>query len=74
MPKGYDPTTPGIERYADLLRLKSFVVTANIDLTKKAPDDLAGTIVSTFATATPLDDWLRAAIRAPGPAEAKSAV
>ncbi len=63
LPKGYDPKTPGIDAYADLLRLKSFVVAANIDLSRNPPQDLAGTIASTFAAATPLDDWLRAAIR-----------
>ncbi len=63
LPKGYDPKTPGIDAYADLLRLKSFVVAANFDLSGNPPEDLVGTIVSTFAAATPLDDWLRAAIR-----------
>jgi uncharacterized protein (TIGR02453 family) len=70
LPKGYDPATPGIERYADLLRLKSFVVQANIDLTKRAnasaTKDLAGTIVTTFSAATPLDNWLRAAVAIKG--------
>jgi uncharacterized protein (TIGR02453 family) len=68
LPKGYDPKTPGIERYAELLRLKSFVATTDIDLTKKAnakaARDLAGTIVATLAAATPLDDWLRRAVAA----------
>jgi len=66
LPKGYDPSTPGIERYAEFLRLKSFVVASDIALTKKAnakaAKDLATTIVTTFAAATPLDDWLRAGL------------
>jgi uncharacterized protein (TIGR02453 family) len=68
LPKGYDPATPGIDRYADHLRLKSFVVGRDIDLTAKenaaAADDVASTIVGTFAAAVPLNNWLRAARKA----------
>jgi uncharacterized protein (TIGR02453 family) len=67
LPKGFDATTPGIERYADLLRLKSFVVQHDRDLTKKseakAAAALATTIVETFAAAVPLNEWLRRAMR-----------
>ena len=66
LPKGFDPKTPGIERYADLLRLKSFVVTSDLDLAKKANAKAAAalstTIADTFAAAVPLDDWLRRAL------------
>ena len=66
LPKGYDPAMPGIERFGDLLRLKSFVVTADLDLTAtanaKAADALAPTIVTAFAAAVPLNDWLRRAV------------
>ena len=66
LPKGFDPKTPGIERYADLLRLKSIVATTDIDLTTKVgtmqANDLVGTIVSTLSAATPLDNWLRKAV------------
>ena len=67
LPKGYDPATPGIDRFGDLLRLKSFVVGRDVDLTAKesaaAAGDLAATIVSTFTAAVPLNDWLRSARR-----------
>ena len=68
LPKGFDPKTPGIERYADLLRLKSFVVTSDLDLSKKAnakaANALSTTIVDTLSAAVPLDDWLRRALSA----------
>jgi len=68
LPKGYDPAMLGIDRFGDLLRLKSFVVGRDIDLTAKsnaaAAGDLAATIVDTFAAAVPLNDWLRSARRA----------
>jgi uncharacterized protein (TIGR02453 family) len=67
LPKGFDPETPGIERYGEWLRLKSFVVTTDIDLTKKANakarDALATTIVTTLSAAVPLNDWLRKALK-----------
>ena len=66
LPKGYDPKTPGIEKYAELLRLKSFVASADHDLVTDADaaGALAETIVETFAAAVPLNDWLRNAMRA----------
>lgn len=67
LPKGYDPATPGIERYADLLRHKSFVVETNVNLGVKSQareaDALVATIVDRFAAAVPLNDWLRKAPR-----------
>lgn len=66
LPKGYDPAMPDIDRFADLLRLKSFVVGRDIDLTADAAAtaDLATAIVDTFAAAVPLNTWLRGARRA----------
>ncbi len=68
LPKGYDPKTmPGIGKYAELLRLKSFVVGVDRDLSKKSEAKAAGalaeTIVETFAAAVPLNEWLRSAMR-----------
>lgn len=67
LPKGYDPATPGIERYGEWLRLKSFVVSTNINLGVKSQakeaDALVSTIVDRFAAAIPLNDWLRKAPR-----------
>ena len=67
LPKGFDPETPDIARFGEWLRLKSFVVSTDIDLTKKsAPkssDALASTIVSTLAASVPLNEWLRAGLR-----------
>ena len=68
LPKGYDPAMPGIDRFGELLRLKSFVVGRDIDLTARVnaavAADLAKTIVDTFAAAVPLNAWLRAARKA----------
>jgi uncharacterized protein (TIGR02453 family) len=65
LPKGFDPGMPDIDRIGDLLRLKSFVVTADLDLTKpanaKAANDLPHTVATTLAAAVPLNDWLRTA-------------
>ena len=65
LPKGYDPATPGIEKYADLLRSKSFVVSTDVNLGVKSPakaaDALTATIVDHFAAAVPLNAWLREA-------------
>ncbi len=72
LPKGYDPAMPGIDRFGDLLRLKSFVVSTEVDLTAKANAKVAqalGTaIVATFAAAVPLNTWLRAAVASAAPA------
>lgn len=66
LPKGFDLKLPGIERFGDLLRLKSFVVSANVDLTAKAnaklAADLPATIAAAFAAAVPLNEWLRKAL------------
>ena len=66
LPKGYDPATPGIERFGDFVRLKSFVVSGDIDLASNPTvvDALADTIVSRFAAAVPLNAWIRGAMRA----------
>jgi uncharacterized protein (TIGR02453 family) len=68
LPKGYAPDMPGIEHFGEWLRLKSFVVGTDIDLTKKsnakARDALASTIVTTFSAAVPLNDWLRRGLTA----------
>ena len=65
LPKGFDADMPDIDRIGDLLRLKSFIVTADLDLTAaahaKAARDLSQTIASTLSAAVPLNDWLRAA-------------
>ena len=65
LPKGFDPDMDDIDRVGDLLRLKSYVVSANLDLAAranaKAARDLAQTIATTLAAAVPLNDWLRAA-------------
>ncbi len=65
LPKGFDADMPGIERIGELLRLKSFVVTNDLDLTApadvKAARDLPQLIATTLAAAVPLNDWLRAA-------------
>ena len=54
---------PDIDRIGELLRLKSFVVTADFDLTThaKAARDLPQLIATTLAAAVPLNAWLRAA-------------
>lgn len=69
LPKGFDADLPHIDRVAGLLRLKSYVVTADLDLTDpanaKAAQDLAQTIATTLAAAVPLNDWLRRAPAAP---------
>ncbi len=65
LPKGFDADAPDIERIGGLLRLKSYVVSADLDLTAttnaKAARDLSQTIATTLAAAVPLNDWLRAA-------------
>ena len=63
LPKGFDANMPDIDRIGELLRLKSFVVTADIDLTAhaKAARDLPQLIATTLAAAVPLNAWLRAA-------------
>ena len=66
LPKGYDPERADVQKAGELLRLKSFVVSADVDLTAEAGaadgEALAGTIVRIFAAAVPLNDWLRAAL------------
>ena len=67
LPKGFDAEMPDIDRFGDWLRLKSYVVSTDVQLLDRAnaaaADDLAGTIVDTFAAAVPLNTWLRAAQR-----------
>ena len=67
LPKGFDPDMPGIERFGESLKLKSFVASTDVHLADranaKAADDLPGTIVSTLSAAAPLNDWLRAGLR-----------
>ena len=64
LPKGFDAGMPDLERIGELLRLKSFIVTADLDLTgaanAKAARDLSQTIATTLSAAVPLNDWLRA--------------
>jgi uncharacterized protein (TIGR02453 family) len=66
LPKGFDPKAPGVEKWGDWVRNKSFVVSFDIDLTKKANAKFAASlgpsIAQTLAVATPLDDWLRDAV------------
>lgn len=57
-PKGYDPDMPHI----DVIRLKSFVVRTGMDLTKRAPKDLAKEIATNFEAMYPLVSWLRGAL------------
>lgn len=68
LPKGYDPKAPGVERYADFVRNKSFVVTTDRDLTSPAEAAtvaaLGSTIAATLAAATPLNAWIREALSA----------
>ena len=65
LPKGFDANDPGIERVGELLRLKSFVVGADLNLMAKknvkAARDLPHTIATTLSAAVSLNDWLRAA-------------
>jgi uncharacterized protein (DUF2461 family) len=65
LPKGFDAALPEVEAAFDLLRQKSFVVGADIDLTArgsaKAARDLADTVANLFSAAAPLNDWLRRA-------------
>ena len=66
LPKGFDADMPGIERFGDTLRLKSFVVGADRDLMAKpnaGGEDLAQSIVATFAAAVPFNDWLRRGLK-----------
>lgn len=67
LPKGFDPTMPGIERFGESLKLKSFIVTTDLDLSTSARstagDALAPTIVETFTAAVPLNEWIRAGLR-----------
>lgn len=65
LPKGYDADMPDIERFGETLRLKSFVVGRDVDVITDGEviEDLAATLVSTFAAASPLNQWLRAGIR-----------
>ncbi len=77
LPKGFDADLRDIDCdidwVGDLLRLKSYVVTADLDLTApanaKAARDLPQTIATTLAAAVPLNDWLRAA---PAPTSASA--
>jgi len=65
LPKGFDANDPVVERVGDLLRLKSFVASSDIDLvaTGHAKDStgLATLIADRLAAATPLNDWIRSA-------------
>ena len=68
LPKGFDADTPGIAPLVETLKLKSYVVSHNVALAKKSNASLARelpeTIARTFAAATPLNTWLRAALAA----------
>ncbi len=69
LPKGFDADLPGIERFGESLRLKSFAVGVDRDLTKTMQagnEALAKSIVTTFAAAVPLVDWLRRGRARPG--------
>jgi uncharacterized protein (TIGR02453 family) len=65
LPKGFDADDPEVERVGDLLRLKSFVASSDLDLvaTGHAQDsiELSALIADRLAAATPLNDWLRRA-------------
>ena len=66
LPKGFDADMPGIERFGETLRLKSFVVGVDRDLMAKpnaGGGDLAKSIVTTFAAAVPFNDWLRRGLK-----------
>ena len=66
LPKGFDPEMLDLDAVGDHLRLKSFVVTTDLDLTTMpalaASPTLAAAIVERLRAAVPLNDWLRAAI------------
>jgi uncharacterized protein (TIGR02453 family) len=64
LPKGYDPEMPGIERFGESLKLKSFVVSANFELGTGSHPDPASMIVAAFAAAVPLNEWLREGLKA----------
>ena len=68
LPKGYDASMPGIERYGDFVRLKSFVVSADVDLTDVAnaavSRALPTAIAERLAAAAPFNAWIRAALQA----------
>ena len=65
LPKGFDASDPAVQHAADLLRLKSFVASCDIDLVNiglvKDSSGLAALIAQRLAAATPLNDWLRRA-------------
>jgi uncharacterized protein (TIGR02453 family) len=65
LPKGFDASDPDVERVGDLLRLKSFVASSDIDLVAaghvKDSVNLATLIAGRLAAATPLNDWIRSA-------------
>ena len=56
-PKGYEADTP----YIEVIRLKSFVARQGLDISKRVPKDLAGTIAARFQGMHPLVAWLREA-------------
>ncbi len=64
-PKGFDASDPAVGGALDYVRLKSFVVSTEVDLTARANaagiGDLSGFIACRLAAATPLNDWLRRA-------------
>jgi len=59
-PKGYNADTP----HVDMIRLKSFVVRTSIDVSQRAPRELAATIATNFEAMYPLVMWLRGAVQA----------
>lgn len=65
LPKGFDADDEATARAAAFVRMKSFVVSTNVELAKDdaARDDLAAAIADRLAVATPLNDWLRRAGR-----------
>lgn len=54
-PKGFDADSPNIE----YVKLKSFIVWTETDISKKLPKDLHGDVLAGFRDAYPLVQWLR---------------
>ena len=68
LPKSFDADSPGVAAMTEWLKLKSYVVSTNRDVAGKRNADsiakLPQNIAATLALATPLNTWLRAALRA----------
>lgn len=54
-PKGFDADSPNME----YVKLKSFIVWSETDISKKIPDDLRGDVLAGFKDSSPLVQWLR---------------